>query len=46
MTVSIGDFFGAPYNVKKGSKMQEISIMRKIMNWFMYEMVVKKGHHK
>ena len=41
-TVTIGDVFEAQYREKKGSKVQEISLMQKSIHWFMNEMVLKK----
>ena len=40
--VPVGDLFEAQYRENKGSKVQEISLMQKSINWFMNEMVVKK----
>ena len=44
MTVPIGDIFNSQYKENKGSKMQEIGIMKKIIHWFKNEVVVKKSY--
>ena len=41
-TVPIGNVFEAQYRENMGSKMQEISLMQKIIHWFMNRMVVKR----
>ena len=42
--VPIGNVFGSQYKWENSSKMQEISLMKKSIHWFMNDMVVKRGH--